>query len=189
MTLKNKHLLQLILVIIASVFVACTSATDKEAEAKEVEIIDFSKMPSMVGDSVHTLVSDSGRLTYRMQTPNLAIYDKAEAPYWDFPQGIHMTTYNKDGDVDGDIRSKLAIYDVEKKLWTLTFNVVALNPDGTRLETELLYWDQTKELIYSDTLVKIVEDGMVTLGSGFESDQSFQDWHMDNFSTEFIMDE
>lgn len=189
MTLKKKHVLQLILLTIASAFVSCTNAPDNKTAKEEVEMIDFSTMPSMIGDSVHTLVSDSGRLKHRMQAPKLAIYDKVEEPYWDFSEGVHMTTYNRDGEVDGDIRSKIAYYDVNKELWTLTFEVEIVNPDGTKLETELLYWDQKKEIIYSDKLVKITEDGMITLGSGFESDEKFEDWHMDNFSTEFIMDE
>lgn len=188
MTLKKRHIIQLTLLAIISTFVACTSAPEKE-QAEDVDIIDISKMPSMVGDSIHTLVSESGRLTYRMIAPKLAIYDKAEEPYWDFPEGIQMITYNEEGGIDGDIKSKLAIYNVKTEIWELRDEVIAVNPDGTKLETELLYWDQEKELIYSDEKVKIIEDGMITLGTGFQSDQSFENWHMDNFSTDFIMDE
>jgi len=189
MTLKKKILVRLIFVSITALFVACNSAADKNAEKGSAEEIDFSLVPSMEVDSVYTLYSDSGRLTSRLQAPKLAIFDKVDEPYWDFPEGIHMTTYNKQGDVDGDISSKVAVFDVKKELWTLSVDVKAINPDGSMLETELLYWDRNKELIYSDKLVKITEDGMITLGSGFESDQRFEDWHMDNFSTEFIMED
>lgn len=188
MILKRTQIIQLILLAIISTFVACSSAPEKKA-AEDVGIIDISNMPSMIGDSIHTLVSDSGRLAYRMIAPKLAIYDKVEEPYWDFPEGIQMITYNKEGGIDGDIKSKLAIYNVKTELWELRNEVIAINPDGTKLETELLYWDQEKELIYSDKKVKITEDGMITLGTGFQSDQSFENWHMDNFSTDFIVEE
>lgn len=190
MTLRKQHIIQLLLIAVLTAIVSCSSTPEgKDTKAKEVEIIDFSKMPSMVGDSIHTLVSDSGRLAYRMKAPKLAIFDKAEEPYWDFPDGIHMTTYDKEGHVEGDISSKIAVFDIEKELWTLSIGVEAINTDGTKLETELLYWNQKEERIYSDKLVKITEDGMITIGHGFESDQSFQNWHMDDFTTEFVMDD
>lgn len=181
-------MIQLAIVSIAIALVSCTS-TDKKATVEEVEIIDITKVPSMLGDSVHTLVSDSGRITYRMKAPKLAIYDKAEEPYWDFPEGIHMTTYDTEGNIDGDIKSKFAIYDVEKELWELKIDVEAVNPDGNMVETELLYWDRKKKKIYTDKFVKITEDGLITTGYGFETDEGFNDWTLEDFSSEFIMDE
>jgi hypothetical protein len=39
-----------------------------------------------------------------------------------------------------------------------------------KLETELLYWDQPKNLIYSDRFVKITNEDQIVMGTGFESD-------------------
>lgn len=190
MILQKKTLIWLLLIVTASIFVACSNAPEKEnTTTEETEILDLSNMPSMMGDSVHTLVSDSGRLTYRMQAPKLAIYDKVEKPYWDFPEGIHMTTYNKDMGIDGDIKSKFAIYDVQSELWELRTEVEAINPDGNKVETELLYWDRKNKRIYTDKFVKITEDGLITTGYGFETDESFNEWTLKEFSSDFIMEE
>ena len=39
-----------------------------------------------------------------------------------------------------------------------------------KLETEVLYWDELKDLIYSDRFVKITNEDQIVMGTGFESD-------------------
>ncbi len=169
-------------------FEACNS--EKGATQKtEAEMIDFSILPSMDGEDVQTMVSDSGKMAYRMEAPKLAIFDKAEKPYWDMPEGLHMTTFSNKGEKEGDIKSKFAIYYMEDELWELRNQVVAVTLDGTVVETELLYWDRKKKEIYSDRLVKITEDDMITTGTGFKSNEDFSDWGLDEFTTEFILEE
>ncbi len=185
MILKKKHQSFIALFLLLIVVASCTARDEKDVEQAS---IDLSTMPSVSGENIHTLVSDSGRTAYRMKAPKLLIFDKVEEPYWDFPEGLQMITYSTTGEQEGEIESKFAIYDVKKELWELRIDVVAVNTDGTRLETDLLYWDQKKELIYSDTLVTITEEDMKTTGTGFESDETFTDWHMDNFTTELIME-
>lgn len=166
---------------------ACGSG--QEAKVKEVDQIDFSKLPSVEGEGIQTLVSDSGKMAYRLEAPKLAIFDKAEKPYWDMPEGLHMTTFSAKGEKEGDIKSKFAIYYIDQDLWELRREVVAITLDGTVVETELLYWDRMKKEIYSDSLVTITEDDMVTTGIGFRSNEDFSDWSLKEFTTEFILDE
>lgn len=171
--------------LLALVTLASCKTTAKK-EKTDTKVIDFSEMPSMVGDDVNTLVSDSGVVVYRMEAPKLAIFDTVDTPYWDFPEGLHITTYTKEGEEEGDIRSDFAIYHVEKQLWELRKNVEAENQEGKTIETELLYWDQNKEVIYSDAFVKVTEDGLLTKGYGFTSDQTFENWTLEDFEVEYI---
>lgn len=189
MILKKKQIIQFSLIAIALSFAACSNSKNGEEKTAAIDIIDFSKMPSMEGDSIHTLVTYSGKLTYRMIAPKLSIFDKVDEPYWNFPQGINMVTYDEEGKIESDIKSNLAIYHIKEELWELRKNVVALNPEGKKLETEILYWNQKTEKIYSDTLVTVTEDGMRTTGTGFTADQNFDVWDMDDFTTEFIMED
>ena len=46
----------------------------------------------------------------------------------------------------------------------------AINEAGEKLETELLFWDQKKELIYTDRFVKITTEDQIVQGYGLESD-------------------
>lgn len=173
-----------VLLLTLATLVSCTEAVKKEKA--DIEVIDFSQMPSMVGDSVNTLVSESGIVIYRMEAPKLAIYDNVDTPYWDFPEGLHIITYTEDGKEEGDIRSDFAIYHVQTELWELRKSVEAKNDEDKTIETELLYWNQKTELIYTDAFVKVTEDGLLTKGYGFESDQNFENWTLEDFEVEYI---
>lgn len=190
MIIKKKNIIQILLLAVATTFVACNKTPGEHKGQNGVDTVDISKVPSMIGDDVNSLVSDSGRIKYKMVAPKLAIYDKAEEPYWYFPEGVHMTTYNKNGEDEGDIKSDYAIYYSKKELWELRKNVVALNTTkDSKLTTETLYWDQKAHLIYSDTVATATKEGIRTTGTGFKSDESFEEWEWDNSSSEIVMDE
>ncbi len=180
--IKSKY--NLLFFLIVAIIVGCDNNSSPKAIIEEGIAVD--SLPSLTGENINTIVSDSGRISYRMEAPILAIYDKVKTPYWNFPEGVHMTTYSKMGKDNGAIKSKFAIYHVEKKLWELRKNVVVTNPDGKTIETELLYWDQDKKSIYSDAFVKITDDGTITKGTGFKSDESFEAWTLDDFEIEYI---
>lgn len=163
------------------------SCSDSHKAIADGEKIDITLLPSVVADNIHTLMSDSGKLTYRLEAPTLAIYDQVDTPYWDFPEGLLITTFDKNGEEDGYIKSKVAIYHVEKRLWELRKEVRATSPDKKRIETELLYWDQNKEEIYTDEYLEVHEDEnqMITKGYGFKSDQRFENWDFYNFEIDY----
>ena len=64
----------------------------------------------------------------------------------------------------------------------------ATNLEGERFETERLYWDQKKELIYSDTIVKITDaTGTVIYGDDFRSNQSLSNYTIQNGRANIIL--
>lgn len=179
--IKNKYL-WLVLVLIATL--ACQQQ-DKQPVTSETSI-SIDSIPSLTGENINTLVTDSGKMSYRMIASKLSIFDKVDSPYWDFSEGVHMITFSEAGEGNGEIQSKFAVYYVDKDLWELRTNVIANNPDGKKIETELLYWDQNKKEIYSNAFVKITEDDMITKGTGFKSDEAFEEWSLDDFEIEYI---
>ena len=184
MTIKNSILF--LTIALASLFTCCQRSAITSANTSNTSGISIDSIPSLMGENINTLVTDSGKMSYRMMAPKLSIFDKVDSPYWDFPEGVHMTTFAENGNDNGEIQSKFAIYYVEKDLWELRNQVVANNPDGKKIETELHYWDQEKKEIYSDDFVTITEDVMITKGTGFKSDEAFEEWSLDDFEIEYI---
>ena len=45
------------------------------------------------------------------------------------------------------------------------------NQKGERFNTELLFWDQNKQRVYSDRFIRIEQPDRVITGYGFESNQ------------------
>lgn len=50
-------------------------------------------------------------------------------------------------------------------------NVVIRNLKGEKFNTELLYWDQNTEKVYSDRFIRIEQPDRIITGRGFDSNQ------------------
>ena len=70
----------------------------------------------------------------------------------------------------GSVTSKYAKYTKTDNLWELRDSVVVINENNDKLETEVLFWNQEKDLIYTDRFVKITNEDQIIQGFGFESD-------------------
>jgi hypothetical protein len=66
---------------------------------------------------------------------------------------------------------------------------VAINEAGEKLETELLYWDQKKALIYTDRFVKITTEDQIVQGYGLESDPRLSKRRIKNLSAIIYINE
>ncbi|OFY87029.1 MAG: LPS export ABC transporter periplasmic protein LptC, partial [Bacteroidetes bacterium RIFOXYA2_FULL_33_7] len=93
--------------------------------------------------------------------------------YINFPEGIYVTFYTKNREIQSTLKANRAIYYESEKLWEAHEDVVAVNEDGDILNTELLYWDENTEKIYSDKHVRIRTKDEILFGEGFESNQEF----------------
>ena len=103
--------------------------------------------------------------------------------YEEFPKGIHVLSYDPAGKMIGSIKAKYAKKLEDEMLWEARNEVVIINAEGKKLETELLYWDMKKELIYSDRYVKLSADGQIIEGNnGFHSDQNLNHPVFENIS-------
>jgi len=57
------------------------------------------------------------------------------------------------------------------------------------LETEQLFWDQEKDLIYTERLVKITNEDQTVIGTGFESDSKLNKRKIKNVSATIYLRE
>ena len=129
---------------------------------------------------VSTVISDSGRISYRIDTDEWLVYDKRKPPYWAFEKGVYLEKYDREMNVEATIKCDTAYYYSNMKLWKLIGNVDIRNPKDERFYTELMYWDQENEKIYSDAYIKIEQRDQTTEGVGFSSNQSMTRWEIKN---------
>ena len=109
-------------------------------------------------------------------------YDNRSEPYNEFPEGLHLFVYNDSGKVEAQVKSRYAIYHKEDDLWKLQNDVEAVNFKDEVINTEQLYWDVDKKKIYSDEFIKITTDEEILTGYGFESDEKFENYTINNIS-------
>lgn len=146
---------------------ACSGRKKVLAEA----ITERDSLPVMDTRGVTTLVSDSGITRYRIQTEEWLVFDRKSPSYWAFEKGVYLEKFDTLFQVEASIKSDTAYYYDKQKLWKLMGHVAIKNLKGEKFFTELLYWDQNREKIYSDRFIRIEQPDRIITGQGFESNQ------------------
>ena len=148
--------------------VACSSDKSKFLPG----FSDRAAVPGMYTDSVTTLISDSGRIRYRVIAEIWEVYDKAKDPYWYFPKKVYFERFNDSLKTESMVQSDTARYYSDRKVWELIKNVSLINLKGESFKTSLLYWDQKQQRIYSDSFIQIEQKNQIITGYGFESNET-----------------
>lgn len=129
---------------------------------------------------VNTLISDSGRISYRVEAEEWHMYDKRNPPHWAFEKGIYLEKFNDSLQVETTLRSDTAYFFDKMGLWKLLGNVQISNSKGEKIFTHEMYWSSDSGRIYSDKYIKIEQQDQVTEGVGFSSNQNFTNWQILN---------
>lgn len=127
----------------------------------------------MVTTGITSLVSENGVLKYRMVTDRWEMYDKTDPPYWAFENKVYLEVLDSAMNVSSLIQADTAYYYSESKVWELRSNVHAENVDKEKFDTDLLFWNQNAEKVYSDSRITIQQEKQIIRGIGFESNQDF----------------
>lgn len=152
------------------IFLSVVSLVSCETKVETIKKSEILSLPSMTNRDIITVYSDSGRVQLIMRAPLIETYSNNETPYSEFREGISVVFFEGKKDSSGYATAKYARYTDKKNLWELRDSVVILNGSSDRLETEQLFWDQEKDLIYTDRFVKIINEDQTLMGTGFESD-------------------
>ena len=155
---------------------------EKKSVAAAIEEPD--SIPYLATYGVSTIISDSGRISYKIEAEEWFIYEKRKPKHWAFEKGAYLEKYDDSLRVEATIKSDTAYFFSEEKLWKLIGNVDIKNQKGEKFFTDLLFWNQETGNIYSDKYIRIEQQEQVTTGIGFRSNQELTDWEI--LSTEGI---
>ena len=166
----TKRIMQMVLlVLIGTIIIGCKR---RDVRLRADAIADRASAAVLEANDVTTIISDSGIIRYRIKAKTWKVFDKADTPYWEFPDGIYLEKFNTDLEADATVEANYAHYNEPEQLWTLRGDVKALNLEGEQFETPLLYWEQKTESIYSDSAIVITREASIIKGVGFRSNQS-----------------
>lgn len=153
--------------IVILVLQSCSSSLENSASLG----VERDSAAVMKTYSVTTLVSDSGVTRFRVKTDEWLVFDKKAKPAWDFPKGIHLEQFDENLEIHSEVDAKKAIYYTELEEWILSDSVSAVNVEGEKFESEILYVHQKEDRIFTDKFVKITQKDKIITGIGMESNQ------------------
>ena len=166
-------------------FPACSGNNKNLAEA----ISENDTLPSMTSLGVTTLISDSGITRYKIVAEEWLVHDKKNPPYWAFEKGVYLEKFDTLFRIDASIKADTAYYYDKKKLWELKGNVQILSQKGDKFQTDLLFWDEKKEKVYSDKYIQIEQEDKTLRGYGFESNQDLTEYEIKNTTGIFTVED
>lgn len=136
--------------------------------------------PSLTAKNIELLYSDSAVIRFMLNAPQVKIYNDIDDPYKEFPEGFIITQFNRNNEVTSYIEATYGKYYEKKSLWEARQNVMAVTENNDTLLTDVLFWDEENDLIYSDQFVKFIQQENIITGIGFESDLQMQRWKIKN---------
>ncbi|MFC2080971.1 LPS export ABC transporter periplasmic protein LptC [Bacteroidota bacterium] len=163
----------IILLAVGYIFTSCENDIEK---INTITSID--QFPDASGKKYEILYSDSFRVQVRILTPEIERFARIEEPYIKFPKGMTAYFYDDSMKIEAYIKAKDVIYFEKEAIWEAKNNVEARNlANGNQINTEHMFWDEQKDLIYSYTQSRIVNENGTFYGeNGFEARQDLS-WY------------
>ena len=146
-------------------------------ENSEQEIKELTEKKIGVDEArmIETYFSQAGKMRAKLTAPLMYRYQDT-LPRVEFPNTLHVDFYNDSMQVESILDALYGRYIEGQKKMYLKYSVVVIqkfNQDTLRCQE--LWWDQNKEIFYTDKPVKITKkDGTVLPGKGLEASQDFR---------------
>ena len=139
--------------------------------------IERNSLPIIEQEGAKISYSDSGIVKLVINAGQLKDYsDLKEFPRQEFSKNLRVQILTENGEKSGFLEAVNALNDIKKELWTLTGDVIVSKKGGNTLHTEKLFWDRDKKIFYTDSRVKIIQDGEEIVGIGLRSEEDLSEY-------------
>ena len=152
---------------IACLFLSCKNDLDRVA-AIEVP----ANSPDRITTQAEYLYSDSGLVRNRIRAGTISEYN-GTPPHMELSDGVELTFFNPDGQAGSQLTARRGTIDQETNRMTVEEQVVFVNANGEKLETEQLVWNQDSNRVFTERPVKITRARDIIYGQGLDAAQDF----------------
>ncbi len=170
---------------------SCTDPSSEAANrAHKASIIPTStqdSIPALHSVGVSSLISDSGVIRYHLVAEEWDIHTpNGQAATWVFKKGLLMLRLDTDLKVDLYVQADTA-YLHKQNLWELRGRVRIRNLEGTKFNTEELFWDLNTREIWNHAHMLIITPERTLQGTEFRSNEKMTRYSVMNSSGDFPM--
>lgn len=152
-------------------------------------ITNRDSVPVMTTRDVSTYISDSGVVRYKIVTDEWQVFDRLDPSRWVFEQGVYLEKFDNDLSIEAIIIADTAYYYDKEELWELRGSVHIENEQDEQFDTQLLFWNQKTQKVYSDQYIRIQQQKRIITGIGFISNQNFTDYTIKRTQGVFSIEE
>lgn len=156
-----------IILVIATFVVSCS-------DNKNIEKLDLNSIPRQTVVNMRAVQSQNGLLQMRMEAPLMERFENDTTSFELFSKGFDVKGFNEEGFLETQITSNQAKHTTTRRneKWEAYGNVVIKNfIKGEMMETDTLYWDRERKIIFTHCFVKMYSQDGYMQGYGMESDE------------------
>ena len=142
---------------------------------------EHEKLPQLISTDIIIEYSDSARLKARVKAPLLQEFGPPEN-YTVLPHGVDVFFYDPRGKITSTMHADSAIIRRNSDLMEAYDNVVVVNENGEKLETQQLFWrnsqNQADRELYTHAPLTITKGQEVLIGEGLKANESFSKYRI-----------
>lgn len=163
----------------------CVMACSTEVRHSATTAGTQDSLPFMHSIGISTLISDSGIIRYHLVAEEWDIHTpENQAATWKFNKGLLMLRLDEDMNVDLYVQSDTA-YLHRQQTWELRGRVRIRNVQGTKFNTEELFWDLNKHEMWNHSHMTIITPERTLEGTEFRSNEQMTRYSVMNSSGDF----
>jgi len=139
-------------------------------------LTNINNLPSHTTINLETIYTDSAKIQLKIKSKLVKRFNLEEGSYLEFPKGLEVFFYDENEKIESQLSARYAIYHEADELWEAKDSVVVINAKDEILNTEQLFWDENKKLIYTSKFVSITTTSEIIYGDGLEANENFTNW-------------
>lgn len=158
----------------AALVMSCCFFSSCENTQEEIDKWTKNKVMQEEAISIESYISQEGKMKAKLKAP-LMLRVMADTPYVEFPRSLHVDFYNDSTKIETFLDSKYGKYFENLNKVYLRDSVVVITLKGDTLRCHDLWWDQNKEMFYTDSIATYRNPGNdIRGGKGMEATQDLK---------------
>lgn len=166
-TLLKYKIIFIVTVFTVTIFFSCKN---NFKDIQNIGILDSG--PLTIAENINTKYTDSGKLKFHLISPKMLNYSNREFAFYEFPDGINLTLFDKENNKSNVVADYAILYD-DTGIIDLQKNVVLSTHDKDTLFADQLFYDQNKEWLFTNLPVRFRTENELINGVGFDSNKDF----------------
>lgn len=155
--------------------IALASSCREDVDASALEVYDG---PMNMAINIHVVKSDSAIVRSDIKAPKQLEFANGNL---EFPEGIEIQIFEKDGTLSTTIRADRGYLMKKENTFKGEGNVQVNNlVKDQKLQSEELFWDRMKKMIYTEKFVTVQDGETLFNGTGLEADETFTNYSLKN---------
>jgi LPS export ABC transporter protein LptC len=158
----------------AALIGSCCFVCSCENTQEEIDRLTKKKVMQEEATGVESYISQDGKMKAKLKAP-LMLRVMADTQYVEFPRRLHVDFYDDSTRIETWLDSKYGKYFENLNKVYLRDSVVVITLKGDTLRCHDLWWDQNKEMFYTDSVATYRSPGNdITGGKGMEATQDLK---------------